>query len=86
MDSEIRGQGLVDDQSVGLVKLEPQNIADIQCAKRKEIHQACRDRNIEELVSLATSHGGLLQDDLRKAVCMTTVRIFVGSRHSLSVN
>ena len=69
-----------------LVKPEPQIVADIQCAKRKEILQARKNWNVAELVSLATSEGGLLQDDLRKAVCKTTIPFSVGSAGLLSVN
>lgn len=37
--------------------------------KYEAIQQACRDHNIAELVSLASSTGGLLEDDLRKSAC-----------------
>lgn len=37
--------------------------------KQMAIQEACRDHNIAELVNLASSTGGLLEDDLRKTAC-----------------
>ena len=86
MDGDFGAHGAFDERSIGPVKPEAQNVAGIQGAKRKQILQACKNRNIAELVSLATSEGGLLQDDLRKAVCKTTIPFSVGSAGLLSVN
>lgn len=37
--------------------------------KRNAIVQSCEEKNVNSLISLATSEGGLLHDDLRKLAC-----------------
>lgn len=39
--------------------------------KREQIEQACKHSHLKELVHLATSPGGLLDDHLRQSACMT---------------
>jgi hypothetical protein len=39
--------------------------------KREEIVLACEQRNLKQLVQLASSAGGLLDDELRQSACMT---------------
>ena len=39
--------------------------------KASEISRACHDRNLDELVHLADSAGGLLNDSLRRIACTT---------------
>lgn len=38
-------------------------------AKQASIAQACRDNDIDSLIILATSEGGLLSDELRRRAC-----------------
>lgn len=38
--------------------------------KREDIRRACAARDLDALVSHATSEGGLLQDELRQSACM----------------
>ncbi|PGH16825.1 hypothetical protein AJ79_01469 [Helicocarpus griseus UAMH5409] len=47
---------------------DSQSVPDFHGIKRDEILRACKARDVEALVSLSTSEGGLLQDDLRQAV------------------
>nr|KMM70523.1 GTPase-activating protein gyp10 [Coccidioides posadasii RMSCC 3488] len=42
------------------------SISDSHQAKRKDILRGCEERDVESLIALATSQGGLLHDDLRK--------------------
>jgi len=37
--------------------------------KREKIQQACRDRDLDMIASLALSTDGLLADDIRQEVC-----------------
>lgn len=37
--------------------------------KKEKIIEACKTRDFDTLVSQATSEGGLLEDELRKAAC-----------------
>ncbi|KAK2807837.1 hypothetical protein FQN50_005226 [Emmonsiellopsis sp. PD_5] len=43
------------------------SVADSHGPKRDEILQACKARDVEALISLSTSEGGLLHDDIRQA-------------------
>lgn len=40
--------------------------------KREAIQQACQQRDVGALVQLATSSGGLLDDELRRSACMSS--------------
>jgi hypothetical protein len=39
--------------------------------KRQGIQRACQEHDVEALVEYATTTGGLLDDDLRQAACMS---------------
>ena len=41
-------------------------------SKKEAIDQACRDKDLAALISLADSSGGFLEDGIRRAVCKTT--------------
>lgn len=38
--------------------------------KVQHILQACRDRNLDKLRTLAASEGGLVEDEIRRTACM----------------
>lgn len=52
--------------------------------KTLAILEACKWKDVEELRKLATSEGGLLNDELRRKACKNT--IFTLSRQSILVN
>ena len=41
--------------------------------KREEIVRACDQSDLKQLVQLASSSGGLLEDELRQSACMTFI-------------
>lgn len=41
--------------------------------KREEIVRACDQGDLKQLVQLASSSGGLLDDELRQSACMTFI-------------
>lgn len=43
--------------------------------KREAISTACRDGDVESLVNLADSAGGLLDDEFRATACKLTVHL-----------
>lgn len=45
--------------------------------KRQRISQACVDREIDILRKLATSEGGLIDDEVRRTACMSYLRVEV---------
>jgi hypothetical protein len=45
--------------------------------KSREIREACQDADIEALVKLSSSKGGLLHDDLRKQACRYPFRLLM---------
>jgi non-canonical (house-cleaning) NTP pyrophosphatase len=50
--------------------LETQQKAKARAEKAEAIRQACDTRDIERLISYATTEGGLLDDELRQRACM----------------
>jgi hypothetical protein len=52
--------------------------------KTNAIRLACDTRDIDALITLATSEGGFLQDDLRQLACMLPQTYLISSRHSLT--
>ncbi|KAJ0422456.1 hypothetical protein BJY00DRAFT_280184 [Aspergillus carlsbadensis] len=46
------------------------------------IRLACDTRDIDALITLATSEGGFLQDDLRQLACMLPQTSLMSSHHS----
>jgi hypothetical protein len=46
-----------------------QQIASAKAEKAKAIRQACSSRDLEALALLATSEGGLMEDELRQVAC-----------------
>lgn len=61
-------KSLASDESSGNpLKSKPTNKA--RAEKSEAIRQACDSRDIEALVSYATTEGGLLEDELRRRAC-----------------
>lgn len=62
-----------DDTVLPLAPVHPDDEKDTLSAVLKEktarISAACRDRDLEALADLATSEGGLVQDELRRRAC-----------------
>lgn len=53
----------------GEVELNPGlDIASVE-DKREKIYQACRDKDLDVVASLALSADGLLEDQIRREVC-----------------
>jgi TBC1 domain family member 20 len=50
--------------------MEVKTGADPVNAKQENIRRACTGRDLDALITYATSEGGLLHDDLRRAACM----------------
>lgn len=50
--------------------------------KIEKILAACRDRDLEALAHLATSQGGLIEDELRRTACMNSHSL-LDSAHAL---
>lgn len=53
--------------------LESQQKAKARAEKAETIRQACDAHDIETLISSATTHGGLLDDELRQRACMVNL-------------
>ena len=60
-------------QSSGLVlQNDDHSLNDTQVkTKRDAIVQACKNGNLKQLAQLASSAGGLLDDEVRQSACMT---------------
>ena len=48
----------------------------VEGSKADEIEQACRERDLNRLIRLADTSGGLLEDRLRQMACMTTCHAY----------
>jgi heterodisulfide reductase subunit B len=67
------GESDTSNESVeSMPSLRSQQIASAKAAKAEAIRHACSVRDLEALASLATSEGGLMEDELRKVACELT--------------
>jgi TBC1 domain family member 20 len=57
--------------SSGVNYLEKDTLPDrlLQSTKREAIVRACREESVKQLIELATTRGGLLDDELRQSAC-----------------
>lgn len=60
---------LVEDGSPGNGSLEDESNSSVRDPKEDEILDACRQRDIAALQSLALSTGGFMTDELRQQAC-----------------
>ena len=58
-------------QNFGSSQTEPMSISE-RHEKRKQISKACKEHDVDALMGLADSIGGLLEDELRRSACTTT--------------
>jgi TBC1 domain family member 20 len=63
--------------SSGVNYLEEDTLPDrlLQSTKREAIVRACREESVKQLIELATTRGGLLNDELRQSACKFNSRI-----------
>lgn len=70
MEAESQGSPSLDGAE-GSVMVETADVLEVPVAEKADhIRRACEARDLEALVSYATSEGGLLNDELRRLACM----------------
>ncbi len=57
----------------------PEPLSETESAKVMRILEACKERDLEALVALCTSSGGLVEDEVRRAACRSETGL-VGRR------